>query len=220
MDLLTMTPDEALNHHYEQHERSPYDEIRLTTYPAFIRRRDLYLLQPERRKEDWVSGDVAYDKRAMEAIVPAYVTIEHMLAIFDQDGYLRLRDPIDKNRIYRILTLHLKCCRIHNFDPIRGAAVELYALDLMDRFCDSVFEGGRHEILVQGKQQTEDARTRFNREMGLMSNKRVEHDESYLNAKRQAIFSKEEMTDDFMTTGTSAAMGDDDLFEFGDNEWT
>lgn len=221
MNILNLSPREALEHHYTKTQRNPIQEIRDTTYAARIYRRHLYILDPERRRQDWVSGDVQYDSRAMESITPAWVTIEHMLAIFDDDGYLSLENPNDKKRIYEIVTLHMKCCLLHNQDPIRGQPVGVYALDIMDRFCAAIFEDAKFELSQQDG--SEDARTRFNKSIGAISSKETRMEDGFKGAKRDTIFSKDEITDDFMTSGLQGQSDngdDDDLFNFGENEWT
>lgn len=213
-----VSPAELLDTCIDRETLTPYQEITRTTWRVVIQRKNQHLMDRERHLRDRVVGDVNYDRQAMNARTNAWITIEHMLNIFHQDDYLRIVNEADLKRIYQICTIHLKCCRLHNQDSMRGNPVGMLTLELMDRFLNSVFSEAKYELAKVN--DTDDARTRYNKQIGAIGTRDNNRDVS--GVQRTGIFTEDDYNGDSFSQGLDDGLGDagGELFDFGDDKWT
>lgn len=207
-----LTAQQAYERNWGSGELSPFEVITERTYHALVPRSMLNYMDQDRWREDFITGDRDYDRNLFGARLPAYITIEHMLNIWDNGYAFKLLNEADGQEIYNVVKLHLRCCLLHNQDPFAGEPCNIAVLSKMDEFLGSVFPA----IEAQLNKPTFDehsARDRFNRKMGTLSkaekseNRVTEHEKIIAEATIGSSWEKSRVDD---------GLGD---FDFGGEEW-
>lgn len=216
VDILALDPHEALNRTYNPDvEETPLQMIQERTFKSIITREHYYILDPEAMRTDRIVGDPTYDVLAMTAKMQAWVTIEHMLNIYHVGGYQSLCNPADKKVIYEIVTLHLKCCQLHNINVFTGEAVDIVTLSIFDEFLQTIYEDSLYELRHTSGSNSS-AADRFEEALGGISNV---DDQGGFTGNRNRLFSKETVGDDDIKTKSDSEFYDP--FNFGgDDTWT
>jgi len=165
-----LPPTEAVDATYHEDFPSPYELITKKLYDGRVPRSMLFIMQPRRYQEDTLTGNAAYDAHLSAKMVPARLTIEHMLNVWDVGESVIVPNEKDRVEIFKILSIHLKCCMIHNGDIFRGQPVNVLTMSKMDDFLDDLFPGASVSI-TQSFNANDGAAERFNKSVGLMVNR-------------------------------------------------
>lgn len=217
MKFLNYTPEQILNTAFGTMNPSPFDIIVDKTYSVYIPRSMLHIMDEERFKNDFIIGDSVYDRNHSTMQIPAYITIEHMLNIWDMGFSFRLAHAQDGREVYEVLTQHIRACLAHNQDPIRGAQVDLITLEKMDNFLGDLFPAFRNTI-VKDNNSDNDARQRYNRAIGALS--RENHD-TLTTKEHKPLIGKDRLVSDFEKVVDYGGFGElDDFSDFGGEKWT
>lgn len=212
MKTTDLSPQEALEYRFDGVNISPFEWIVDRQYRCMIPRSMLNYMDQDKWREDYLSLDPEYDKRYANARIPAYITIEHMLNIWDNGLSFRLCNDSESKEIYEVLSLHIRACLLHNQDPFRGDAVNLSVLKKMDDFLSDMFPNFRVSISKE-EYRNDDARDVFNRKVGLISKSKLESTGAQ---QHKSLIGQQEINDNWVNDTIKDDLSD---FDFGGEEW-
>ena len=210
MECYNLPAVEAIDYQYSEDILSPYKAIKKRLFNGMVPRAMLFLMQGRRYDEDTLTGDFKYDMELSTRLVPARLTIEHMLNVYNNGERVVIPREEDRVTIYKILSTHLKCCLMHNGDLYRGNPVSVLTLTIMDDFLDDLYPTAKRSIADDAR-PTIGAIARFNRAIGVMDNTK----ERNVKSERKRIIS-----DDAIEEMMDEELGDSDFDSaFGGEVW-